>query len=120
MKKLIIIIASLLLQGCLFKDEIQGFKELFTEKGQKEAAERDRVNSLRWQAEQDAINLQQFSNSPTCQGHYSPNWTKVVFDENQGYCILRPKPIRDYSKESNAIPGEIEITKQNNKKKKSK
>ncbi len=52
------------------------------------------------QAAEDAYNVQRFSTLPTCESYWSPDWTKVFYDEKQGYCILRPQPKEEKSKKS--------------------
>lgn len=89
----IITLISCLLSSCILMTEDE--KDFWTVEGQARLAKRDADEKLRRSAEQDAINLQRFPNLPTCQGYVSPNWTKVAYDEKQGYCILRPetKPV---------------------------
>ena len=66
------------------------------------------------QARFDAENLQRYHYLDDCKRFYSKNWTKVIYDENEGYCIARPlKQVKDYSKE-------IPIANTAHKKKKSK
>lgn len=37
----------------------------------------------------DAENLQKYRHQPFCTEIYSKEWTKVIYDEKEGYCIAR-------------------------------
>lgn len=93
MKKLItliyIVFIPYFLSSCILMTQDE--KDFWTQEGRARLAKKEAERKLRMEAEQDAINLQRFPNLPTCQGYFSPNWAKVVFDEKQGYCILKPK-----------------------------
>lgn len=87
-----IIVATILscsLSSCILMTEDE--KDFWSVEGQARIREREYNKRLKRDAMIDAINLQKFPNLPTCQGHVSPNWAKVAYDKEQGYCILRPE-----------------------------
>lgn len=88
-KLVLITLISCSLSSCILMTQDE--KDMWTTEGQARLAKREAAEKLRREAEGDAINLQRFPNLPTCKGYTSPNWTKVAYDEKQGYCILRPE-----------------------------